>query len=415
LSFPKYYVHSFDSVNRLSFSAATDILKLLFITKPGVYVSDSQLIDNKFFQRLFIGDCYECIWFRRLLNESISNGYPLIIPIIRKTRMSGKNKSGFSFNDVLVDMMDLKRMSKPMLFSSLSDTQNRYIVKYHSNSSLSDEDYLNKFHSITRGRFKKFIEKLDEIFDNNIVYWSVPPYRMFSKILELEVRRVIPDLHEDARDVAKEILNAIDRYEYRITRSILYREVLHYDEKIRRCPDEVREAFRKAIIDPTYNLNIVLSNQLNPLIHKSSYKENAIKTIFKKADVINKSNIYLETNIEYEETELPTQLPLNRLDFNDIYEIRRDFNDLILNIYRKELQAELFKEYIKVLSDDIVHRLRYKGYHEERRRKVLMKYGTIVASIGALNEYILNIIFQPHLLDPFSIFLGLATASIADT
>ena len=163
MSLPRYYIHSFDTVNRLPFSDALDILKLLFITKPSIYVSDSQLIDNKFFHKLFIDDCYECIWFRRLLRESISDGYPLIIPLIRKTRDMNLDKGSFSFNNILIDMIDLKRLSKPMLFSSLSHSQNLYIMKYHSDNSLSDNGYLNKFHNITRGRFKKLVNRLDDI------------------------------------------------------------------------------------------------------------------------------------------------------------------------------------------------------------------------------------------------------------
>jgi len=57
-------------------------------------------------------------------------------------------------------------------------------------------------------------------------------------------------MRDKTRNIAREMLNAIDRYEYRISRSILYREDLYYDENIMRCRDEIREVFRKAIIDP---------------------------------------------------------------------------------------------------------------------------------------------------------------------
>lgn len=335
-----YFVSSLDSVkqnqdNRKEIIRTKNILKLSSLFSENIILYDTQLVDNKGIQDLFLSDKN----FQDFFCESIT---------------VGMRKDGNTFHDI-VD----KQIKNGMRYSSLPLPIQTKIER----KEIKGLDHLNSLH--TDLKLGQFVKILDEKYEESknikeIDYGSnyntyptrVKEYVENEPIIANFKNLYVKELCDQLMDMASKEMDS--KKGNHITRSIFY-------SAIEKSPysEEVKKTVKWHIIDKLYNENFWKGRGFNCFDH---YSEKYVEFL---NDVCTKNSFNNQKfNISY--ATFPNKINLDNIDFKFLKEFhsenKKEIKDNFSEIRRHEASVDVgknkdaeypIKEHISLLQKEI--------------------------------------------------------------
>lgn len=372
-----------------------DSVKISFIYNPFIYITGSQVIDNKYFRRKCLASDSQL----RAPNDEHPGGFLASTFDGEPSLRIGLGIGSKNIFETLEDMLAIgKRDEEPVFFCSLSEEKNKKIMKLHQDNTLTFE----KFFDISKDDItKNELEELDIFISENKLYKEIAQTPSNYKEEVKGICQIIKE-YTPNDDEGKGLKHLTDQFYAKATRSIFL------DDRLKRSycyrilesiPTDstlnLKTIFKRLVLDYPYNTNIAKNGLFKFQLHGSTFSE--------PFGFFKQHNLPIKRAMDFKIERIEDKqfaAKINKLNYDDILFIRQRRKKELKKLQYKKNNQDVLDSYTEHVLEDLksshaalvypTHKLvKYRRITEmiEKFKWVEIVGGPASFSLGILADY----------------------------